>query len=142
MPPSQLSATGVMLLATKVLTARCVRKKVEKDVAADAAQERDTMAEVVDLRAKDMGVKGAVAAEEEGIKREVKEIIFLTITHVCVIYVRIQDIWQRIVLMRKSLVKFSKSVSLMMVEISSARKVLGTRMLTARTGITVLTVLC
>jgi hypothetical protein len=63
MPPSQLSATGVMLLATKVLTARCVRKKVEKDVAADAAQERDIMAEVVDLRAKDMGVKGAVAAE-------------------------------------------------------------------------------
>jgi hypothetical protein len=38
-----------------------VRKKVEKHVAADEAQERDTMAEVVDLRAKDMGVKGGVA---------------------------------------------------------------------------------
>ena len=64
---------------------------------------------MVDLRAKDMGVKEAMAAEEEGIKRDVKEIIFLTITHVCVIYVRINDIWLRIVLMRKSLVKFLKS---------------------------------
>jgi len=73
---------------------------------------------------------------------EGKEILYLTITLVCVIYVRIQEIWLQIVLMRKSLAKFLMSVSLIMVEISNARKVLGTRMLTAQTGITVLTVLC
>ena len=81
-----------MVLATKVLTARCVRRKVEKDVVVAVVVERDTMAEVVDLRAKVTGAKGAVAVEEEGIKREVKEIIFLTIPHVYVICVRLQDI--------------------------------------------------
>jgi hypothetical protein len=68
--------------------------------------ERDTMAKVVDQRAKVTGVKGAVAVEEEGIKREVKAIIFLIIPHVYVICVRIQDICHLIVLMQKNLPTF------------------------------------
>ena len=84
-----------MVLATKVLTARCVSRKVVKDVVADVVVERDTMAEVVDLRARVTGAKGAVAVEE------VK--IFLTIPRVYVIYVRVQDIWLQITLMQKIL---------------------------------------
>ena len=65
-----------MVLATKALTARCVRRKVGKDVVAAVVVERDTMAEVVNLRARVMGAKGAVAVEEEGTKREVNVEIF------------------------------------------------------------------
>ena len=81
-------------------------QKVEKDVVADAVQEKDTMREVVDQRAGVTGVKVAVAVEEEGIKREVKAIIFLIIPHVYVICVRIQDICHLIVLMQKNLPTF------------------------------------
>ena len=82
-------------------------QKVEKDVVADAVQEKDTMREVVDQRAGVTGVKVAVAVEEEeGTKREVKAIIFLIIPHVYVICVRIQDICHLIVLMQKNLPTF------------------------------------
>ena len=131
-----------MVLATKVLTARCVRRKVEKDVVVAVAVERDTMAEVVDLRAKVTGAKGAVAVEEEGIKREVKEIIFLTIPHVYVIYVRIQDIWLQIVLMQKNLLTLCEREMPTMVEISSEKEPNGIRMMTVQTEITGSTVLC
>jgi hypothetical protein len=101
-----------MVWATKVLTARCVRRKVEKDVVAAMVVERDTMAEVVDLRAKVTGAKGAVAVEEEGIKREVKEIIFLlTFPHVFVIFVRMQDILHIAVRMHRSLQAFWRLAS-------------------------------
>ena len=43
---------------------------------ADAIQKKDLMPEVVDPKAKDMGVKMTVAAEEESIKSEVNEIFF------------------------------------------------------------------
>ena len=131
-----------MVLATKVLTARCVRRKVEKDVVAAVVVERDTLAEVVDLRAKVTGAKGAVAVEEEGIKREVKEIIFLTIPHVYVIYVRIQDIWLQIVLMQKNLLTLSEREMPTMVEISSESEPNGITMMTVQTEITGSTVLC
>ena len=131
-----------MVWATKVLTARCVRRKVEKDVVAAVVVERDTMAEVVDLRAKVTGAKGAVAVEEEGIKREVKEIIFLTIPHVYVICVRLQDIWLQIVLMQKNLLTLCEREMPMMVEISSEREPNGIRTMTVQTEIMGSTVLC
>ena len=81
-------------------------QKVEKDVVADAVQEKDTVREVVDQRAGVTEVKVAVAVEEEDIKREVKVIIFLIIPHVYVICVRIQDICHLIVLMQKNLPTF------------------------------------
>ena len=81
-------------------------QKVEKDVVADAVQVKDTMREVVDQMAGVTGVNVAVAVEEEGIKREVKAIIFLIIPHVYVICVRIQDICHLIVLMQKNLPTF------------------------------------
>jgi hypothetical protein len=115
---------------------------VEKDVVVAVAVERDTMAEVVDLRAKGAGAKGAVAVEEEGIKREVKEIIFLTIPHVYVICVRLQDIWLQIVLMQKNLLTLCEREMPTMVEISSEREPNGIRTMTVQTEITGSTVLC
>ena len=117
-------------------------RKVEKDVVADVVVERDTMAEVVDLRAKVTGAKGAVAVEEEGIKREVKEIIFLTIPHVYVICVRLQDIWLQIVLMQKNLLTLCEREMPTMVEISSEREPNGIRMMTVQTVTTGSTALC
>jgi hypothetical protein len=115
---------------------------VGKDVVAAVVVERGTMAEVVDLRAKVTGVKGAVAVEEEGIKREVKVEIFLTIPHVYVICVRVQDTWLQIALMQKNLLTLCEREMLMMVEISSEREPNGIRTMKVQTEITGSTVLC
>ena len=131
-----------MALATKVLTARCVRRKMGKDVVADVVVERDTMAEVVDLRARVTGAKGVVAVEEEGSKREVKVEIFLTIPHVRVIYVRVQDIWLRIALMQKILLSLCERETLTMVETSSESEPNGIMMMTVQTVTTGSTALC
>ena len=129
------------MLATKVLTARCVGRKVEKDVVADAVQEKDTVREVVDQRAGVTGVKVAVAVEEEGIKREVKVEIFLIIPHVYVICVRVQDTWLRIALMQKILLNLCERETLTMVETSSGREPNGIRMMIVRKQITGSTIL-
>jgi hypothetical protein len=119
-----------------------VGRKVEKDELADVVVERDTMAEVVDLRARVTGAKGAVAVEEEGIKREVKVAIFLIIPHVYVICVRVQDTWLRIALMQKILLSLCERETLMMVETSSEREPNGIRTMMAQTVTTGTTVLC
>ena len=95
--------------------------------------ERDTMAEVVDLRAKVTGVKGAETVEEEGIKREVKVEIFLTIPHVYVICVRVQGTWLQIALMQKNLLTLCERETLMMVETSSERGPNGIKTKTVQT---------
>jgi hypothetical protein len=108
-------------------------QKVEKDVVADAVQEKDTVREVVDQRAGVTGVQVAVAVEEEGIKREVKVEIFLTIPHVYVICVRVQDTWLQIALMQKNLLTLCERETLMMVETSSERGPNGIKTKTVQT---------